>query len=310
MMGDPLNSKPDDLRSAGDNPDRDSVKSTNSPWAAIFSLVAGIIAAFAAVFTLSGQSLGQFFTLLAIAAPLIIWGVYKLFLTDNAAPQRPYYSEPRHEAPVVPLSYPSAPENEPTPNLERRGHTISYHTREAIRAANQTLDPSRPHVVDVGLVVYRGTEKPAIYRVMDVPDDARAIQPFVQLHVPLPLLESGEGRVRFEILENSKDVVFGYEQIYTLKDGLNLLTPPARLPMKNRDKAYVWEMRVSLGNTLVAVHDFGWSDAKAQEDTMALGSDGEISEEMRKLLDEQDANQPLSLDDLLASNDEIRRQRG
>jgi hypothetical protein len=321
MMGDPLDSKPEDFRPSdapvSENPNSTPVKTENNGCLVGLIFIVGVYAGFAAVFSLYQHNIVQFLLMSVIATLSIVWSVYKKgFFIENTTevtrndslsetanyPQRPSTSTTLLSSPRV---------DKPMSSLEVGGQVISQHTREAIRAASRIVDLSQPLVTDVGLLVYRGAEKPMIYRTLDVPDDTETIQPFVQLHVPLPLLESGVGRVCFEILENSKDVVFSYEQVYTLRDGLNLLTPPARLPVRNSDKSYVWEMRVSLGDTLLAVHDFGWTDANAQEDMMALGTDGEISEEMRTILEEQDGvGQPLSLDDLLAESADEAQERG
>ena len=62
-----------------------------------------------------------------------------------------------------------------------------------------------------------------------MPDDADNIQPYVQLHVPLPLIDTGSARVRFELVNSfdittlSRPLVDGYAKLTGRKEVAKLL---------------------------------------------------------------------------------------
>jgi hypothetical protein len=219
------------------------------------------------------------------------------------------YRSNRPRTPVkgkTPLSYPSTDEKLPEWITHVRGHSVFNHAQKALKAADQPIDTSKPMPVDLGFLVYRGDAKPNIHRTLDIPKDADTMQPYVQLHVPVPSLFTGlTGQVRFEIRSSLNKMLFSYEQEVTLKDGLNLITPPARLPLRDVEYGqYPWELHISLGDTLLARHAFEWSDSlKSSQVAENLDADGEISDALRKLVAEQ-SQESLTLDELLIDQED------
>jgi hypothetical protein len=216
---------------------------------------------------------------------------------------------------VNPLERPRTIYQPPTPEPAQepavRGHTIYQHALDAIIAANKKVDDSQPIPIDIGFIVYQDTDKPVIYRTRDIPENADAIQPYIQLHVALPMFESAQANISFEIINTSDKLVFSNQQSYTLKDNLNLITPPARLVVSKLDTTDLWELRVKIGDVLLARHVFEWGAASTQDEVAALEADGELSDEMHAMIEEQ-VGEALSLDDLLMqqADDERKQQKG
>jgi phosphate/sulfate permease len=189
------------------------------------------------------------------------------------------------------------------------GHSVFQHAQKAVKAAEQPLDTTKPLPVDLGFLVYRGDSKPNIHRTLAIPYETDYIQPYLQLHVPkVPIFSGVLGRVKFEILDSVKKVVFTHEQEYTLREGLNLITPPARFPAQNAHYGYhEWELCIRLGDTLIARQPLEWGEMKTPEIAEGLGEDGEISDALRKLVAEQKI-ESLSLDELLSSQSENQQE--
>jgi hypothetical protein len=201
----------------------------------------------------------------------------------------------------------------PTPSQPQSdrlsGQKVSSHAVEAQNAA-QGRDTFELQLADIGVIAFKADEKPALYRTTDIPDDIDFIQPFVQLRLFSNLLDSATAQIRFEFIDSDEQVLFAMKSKHNLKNGLNLITPPARLPIHDAlamDGA--WQLRITVGERLLAVHRFYWGEPIMTETGGTLESDGEISDELRSLLA---ANQlePLSLDELLGdSTDDADTQR-
>jgi hypothetical protein len=176
----------------------------------------------------------------------------------------------------------------------------------AIRAARRAgVDPADAAVlpIDIGLMAFDEAGAPSIFRSAPVGDFARAIQPYIQLRLP----RRAEGRIRFEIVDADGSIVFANEDAYALQPGVNLISPRARLPL--RDPAALrgrWELRVAADSVPIAVHPFTWKHDDSQALRRHLVSDGEISPELHDLLAENRL-EALSLDDLLADQESDRK---
>ncbi|MFQ3567966.1 MAG: hypothetical protein SNJ59_13320 [Aggregatilineales bacterium] len=178
-----------------------------------------------------------------------------------------------------------------------RADQVYQHALDAV--ANAGLDPFTTHVlpVDIGVMSFSGEQDPVIYRTRSIPDDVDYIQPFVQLRLPTRAI----GRVRFEILDSDRQVLFIHEDYHEFERGRNLITPTARLPIHDaHNMRGDWELRVSADGVLLAAHTFTWQESKTAAIRRHLREDGEISSEMRAMMAESRL-QRMSLDDLLAS---------
>jgi hypothetical protein len=205
----------------------------------------------------------------------------------------------------TPLSYPTTDETLPPPPVTHvAGHEIFQHARNAVEATARTFDLAEPMPIDLGLLVFKGNAKPNIHRNLNIPYEADNIQPYVQLHVPVsPMFTSVNARVKFEILDADSQLLFHHEETYALNNGLNLLTPPARFGVHNIQQGErAWQLRISLGDTVIARHSFEWGTMTTPEIAAGVGEDGEISDALRKLVVEQKI-ESLSLDELLASQE-------
>lgn len=182
--------------------------------------------------------------------------------------------------------------------------TVHAHAMAAVRRAG--LDPGRIQVlpVDIGLMSLRNDDNPVIHRTWPVDDDSDYIQPFVQLRVP----QVAVGKVRFELLDRYRQVVFVHEDRYELKRGRNLIIPAARMPLhEEQNLEGRWEMRVHADGVLLASHEFSWEASEAPGFERHIGEDGEINSELRAVLAESRLQQ-MSLDDLLAHQDDEEQQ--
>lgn len=180
--------------------------------------------------------------------------------------------------------------------------------RHALAAVeNAGLDPDTVKVlaVDLGVIAFREDGSATVYRTWTVPEDARSIQPFVTLRLPT----LATGRVRFEILDPSGRSVFSSETDHRLEPGRNFINPPARLSLRDHpDLDGRWQLRISADGVLLALHRFEFAEPTTAKIRQSLGEDGEIRADSRLILDET-ATPRMSLDDLLAYQDEEQKAR-
>ena len=190
---------------------------------------------------------------------------------------------------------------------ERPANTeqIHQHALAAVRRAG--LHPSEVKVlaVDIGLISFHGDEKPVLHRSLAVEDDCDYIQPFVQLRVPV----AAQGRVKFEIYDNTGQAVFIHEDNYQLKRGRNLIIPSTRLPVHDEQEMDgQWEVRITADNMMIASHLFQWQDSDAAGFHHHVAEDGEMNSELRALLAESRL-EPMSLDELLEHQEQEAQRR-
>lgn len=195
---------------------------------------------------------------------------------------------------------------------QNRPEPVYKHALEAVQRVGHDPNTLAVLPVDIGVMAFKHDYEPVVYRTWHVPDDIDYIQPFVQLRLPTKAV----GRIRFEIIDSSGEVLFVHEENHQLVRGRNLVTPAARLPVHDAQALDGrWQIRISADNTLLAMHHFEWEEAAASAIRKHLTADGEISHEMRAVLAESRL-QKLSLDDLLSdqtnTNDapKQRQQRG
>jgi hypothetical protein len=197
-----------------------------------------------------------------------------------------------------------AEEDEPdTRNVQRE--PVYRHALTAVEAAGLNPDTTPVLAVDMGVLAYRGSENPSIYRTWTVPEDADYLQPFVQLR----LNTKATGRIRFEVVDSRGKTVFAHEAVQSLEKGRNFISPPSRLPLSeqiNMDGR--WQLKVSADSVLLAVHRFEFAEATTASIRRHLAEDGEINTDSRLVMDENPLPK-MSLDDLLAYQDDEEQQR-
>lgn len=182
---------------------------------------------------------------------------------------------------------------------------IYRHALEAVSRAG--LDPDALQVlpVDIGVLAFRDSEEPMIYRTWALPDDIDYIQPFIRLRLPT----QATGRVRFEIRDSAGKPIFVHEDNHKLARGRTLITPAARLPIHDqRAMDGKWKLFVSTDGVTLATHEFRFAEAHSAEIRRHIGEDGEITAEMRAALTESRLPR-MSLDDLLAFQSEEESQQ-
>lgn len=177
---------------------------------------------------------------------------------------------------------------------------IFDHALDAARSAGIDLENARVYPVDIGFMAFSADQEPTIYRTAAIPDDVDYIQPFLQLRLPMRVT----GNIRFEIRDSTGAVLFVHEIQKDLARGDNLITPAARLPIHdllNFDGA--WELTVSANGVPIAKHQVLWKETGSRLIRQHIQADGEISGELKALVEDSRLGR-LSLEDLLAAQDE------
>ncbi len=179
------------------------------------------------------------------------------------------------------------------------------HAADAVIAAGHALADLALLPVDIGLMVYSGTERPVLHREAPVPDTVDFIQPFVELQLSRP----AAGTLRFEILDSTGDVVYRREERRQLPAGRTPVIPATRMPVG--DFLFTegdWTLNVYAADTLLASHSFAWGEPADTTGVLRehLAQDGELSADLAILVEDAQL-QPLSLDDLLEAQDEPQR---
>lgn len=182
---------------------------------------------------------------------------------------------------------------------------IREHALDAVRRAGLDPDSVRVLPVDIGVLSFRGDEKPVIHRTQAVDDDSDYVQPYVQLRVPV----DANGRIKFEIFDDSGQKVFAHEDRYELQRGRNLIMPSSRLPVHDeQDMNGRWKITISADGMPLATYEFRWRATEDVEFHRHVSQDGEISNELQALLEDSQLGQ-ISIDDLLAAQDDDANQQ-
>lgn len=190
-------------------------------------------------------------------------------------------------------------------NRQSQSDPVYRHALEAVQRAGHDPDNVQVLAVDIGVMAFKGSSEPAVYRTWSLPDDIDYIQPFVQLRLP----SKAAGRIKFEILDSAGRVVFVHEDLHNLERGRNFVSPAARLPIHDENLTNgQWGMRVSADGVVLAEHRFEFSEAAEANIRRHIGEDGEINTELRAVMAESRLPK-MSLDDLLAYGGEDEEQQ-
>jgi hypothetical protein len=181
---------------------------------------------------------------------------------------------------------------------------VYRHAIDAVRRAGRDPGDTQVLPVDIGVIALRAGVDPVVHRSQPVDDDVDYIQPFVQLRLP----QRAMGRVRFEIIDSDGQTLFIHEDMHELERGRNLVTPSARLPIHDAHNMHgQWELQVSADGMLLATHRFTWREGAEKVIRRHVREDGEISNELRAAIIENDPGS-VSLDDLLAFQEDEGQQ--
>jgi hypothetical protein len=172
--------------------------------------------------------------------------------------------------------------------------------RAAVQRAGLDPESTRVLPMDIGLMVFKNGKDPEVQRRLWLPDDADYVQPFIELRLPMEV----RGRVRFEILDGGGTPRFVHEDHFQFTRGRNFLTPAARLPVHDQwDMDGSWHLRVYGDDVLLADHIFSFEDSTSATVRQHIGADGELTSEMRAVLQENRLPR-MSIDELLDDEDE------
>jgi len=171
------------------------------------------------------------------------------------------------------------------------------------------LDPDHTGLTlsDVGLIVYGAEARPVVHRESAVPDTADYVQPFAELKAA----RAAKGKLTFEVVDSSGQVVYRREEEQQLRAGKTAIIPRTRLPIG--DHFYLaqgWTLRVYANDVLLAEHPFGWYNPANRAETLreVMSNDGELTADLSALMDDI-VNQPMSLDDLLGEDVQVQKQK-
>lgn len=168
----------------------------------------------------------------------------------------------------------------------------------AMKRAGHAPKPSQPRLEDIGLLVYDGDESPQIVRLNDIRTDSTHVRPFVVVNIPHVRNGSVHGILRFNLIDEYKNLRYTSRAQYALQTGQNFITPSTWLPLQDEELGNMWSLEVTIGQLLLGVHQFGWLHIGGQLRAQFDG-DGEIDLTTHRWLDLQ-SQERVSLDDLLA----------
>ncbi|GAB4548594.1 MAG: hypothetical protein OHK0023_11920 [Anaerolineae bacterium] len=156
---------------------------------------------------------------------------------------------------------------------------------------------------DIGVLAYHGDSSPDVNRLNPVTAETSHIRPFIVIQLPY---KQGEGTIRFELIDETGAVRFNTAEKYLLKQGMNFVTPRTYLPLPTDRGRGTWSVRVSIGDRLLAIHDFPMQAArKASSTESLLADDGEIAPWLAEAIAENNRRgSGVSLDELLSVQDD------
>lgn len=181
---------------------------------------------------------------------------------------------------------------------------VYRHAIDAVRRAGRDPGDTQVLPVDIGVIALRAGADPVVHRSQPVDDDVDYIQPYVQVRIP----RRASGRIRFEVVDSDGQTLFIHEDVHALERGRNLITPSARLPIHDAHTMNGdWELHVSADGVPLATHMFGWREGTGKAMRRHVREDGEISNELRAaIMDNEPGN--VSLDDLLSFQEDESQQ--
>ncbi len=176
----------------------------------------------------------------------------------------------------------------------------------ALRRAGQSVRNSEAQLTDIGLLVYEGRNEPHISRLGDVPTNATHIRPFVVYDLSAAAVTSAAGTIRFNLIDAEGRLRYTVRSRYTLKRGINFITPPTWLPLNEQNPDGVWSLQINVGDGApIAIHEFKWFEIGG-ELRAAFTGDGEIDDLMKDVIEQHTApEETVSLDELLGEQGEI-----
>ncbi len=176
--------------------------------------------------------------------------------------------------------------------------------RRALRRAGSQPDDWLLSLEDIGLLAYHGDDTPDVVRLNPVTADTTHLRPFAVIHIPY---KQGRGTIAFELFDELGTRRFVARELYSLTQGANFVTPRTYLPLPAERTSGMWTLRLSIGNKLLAEHEFPVRARVAMPARNLLAEDGEVDPRLARAIMEQGAQKSgLSLDELLAGQSDSR----
>ncbi|MBX3080373.1 MAG: hypothetical protein KF716_01995 [Anaerolineae bacterium] len=173
---------------------------------------------------------------------------------------------------------------------------------KALQKANNSPHSRGIRLLDIGMLAYDGGKQPKVTRTETVPASATHLRPYMVIN--FPYTRNAFGRITFELLDDDDQVRFVADQRYEVTPGQNFLTPQNWLPMGDEEPGGNWKLRISIGDQLLALHDFKITPDAGAAFRTYLRPDGEIDEWLAKSA-AQSATESMSLDELIGDQEEI-----
>jgi hypothetical protein len=185
---------------------------------------------------------------------------------------------------------------------------MSTDAREAVdrarrRGASLTGDLT---LIDVGLISSQSSDEGMVMRKgRTISGDDDGVRPFITLYVN-PSEADRSATIRFEILDQNGQRQYIHEMKTFLRDGEMNILADHHLPLFGNDqlKGGDWDLRVTVDGLLAGILSF--SVTPSVRDRLILRNDQQ--ERQNRLEDKQD-DAPLTLEELLRSQQEGRRTR-
>ncbi|MCS6870862.1 MAG: hypothetical protein RML95_03590 [Anaerolineae bacterium] len=151
---------------------------------------------------------------------------------------------------------------------------------------------------DIGVLAYHGDDTPDVVRLNPVASDTTHLRPFAVVRLPF---EQSKSAIRFELLDEHGVRHFLANEQHALREGNNFIAPRTYMPMLRKRTSGIWRLRLSIGNRLLAEHEFSIEAWAATPVRNALADDGEVDQWLASAILEQGRQgSGMSLDELLA----------
>jgi hypothetical protein len=186
---------------------------------------------------------------------------------------------------------------------------MSSQAREAVERARRRspYGPAGISLLDVGLITsHSSSEGMTMRRSRSVSLDDDGVRPYVTLHVQ-PEAADRNVLLRFEITDHHGETQFVHEMKTYLRDGEMNVLVDHHLPLARNERltgAGEWDLRVQIDGALAGVLSFTVTPS-LQERNRILGGEEESARE--RLIEVED-DAPMSLEDLLRSQNRSNRR--
>lgn len=198
----------------------------------------------------------------------------------------------------------------PTPQ-SREQQSSEIAQEAAARARSHPRYDAMIRLLDIGLIVDEARpDGMALRRGRFISLDDDGMRPFAIVNVP-DGLAARLGHVRFELRNEQGEKQYVYEEEKWLQAGENILLPDYRLPIRKKTSDLdpgAWSLYVMVDGGLLGVHNFNLSPSLAVRRAQ-MSSDGEMLRERVWRSSSDDESLPLSLEELLRQQSQMRHQQ-